>query len=98
MNIIEQALKELNEEGLFKGLKITEQGKKKAEEIIKSKRNYQDALFKTLWKKLKDEFYELDAEEFAIKVLKLEELLKKSGIDLYENFGRLNRNLKGIKK
>lgn len=81
-DIIERALKELNEEGLLNGNSITEKGKIEAEQILKSEPKLQNGMFKFFWKKLEPLFYELEPREFCLKVLELEGLLKKAGVDL----------------
>ena len=82
--ILKKALEELNAEGFLKGTKITEKGKAEAESIIRAEPRAKDKVFMIFWRQLESLFYELSPNEFCLKVLELEKLLKKSVIDLFE--------------
>ncbi|MBU1173336.1 MAG: hypothetical protein KKD44_27530 [Proteobacteria bacterium] len=82
--ILKKAIEELNQEGKLNGLKITEKGKIEVEEMLKHDGKSRKIIFNVFWKKLENDFYELSPREFALKLLKLEKLLKKSGIDLFD--------------
>lgn len=92
--IINKALKELNQEGLLNGLKITDAGKREVEGILKTDGRAKELILKVFLKKLENDFYETDFIEFCYKVLFLENLLKKSGINLFFEI----ENLKNSKK
>jgi len=81
---LKKAIKELNEEGLLNGTKITEKGKVEVEEILKEDNRCSEIVFKVFWTKLSNDFYEMSPREFCLRVLELEKLLKKSNIDLFE--------------
>ena len=82
--IIERAVKELNDEGLLKGTRITEEGKREVENILKSDGKAQEFVFNIFIKKLENDFYETDFLDFCLKVLKLEEIMRKVNINFYE--------------
>jgi DNA-binding PadR family transcriptional regulator len=81
---IKKALEELNQEGLLNGTKITPKGKAEVEEILRQDSKISDVVFNVFWKKLENDFYEGSPKEFVLKVIELERLLAKSGINLYE--------------
>ena len=85
----ERALKELQEEGLLEGNRITEKGKQEAEQILKSDKNSRKVMLSIFWKKLQDLFYKLEPRDFCLKVLELEKMLKKAGIDLEQELRNL---------
>lgn len=87
--IIKKTIKELNQEGKLNGTKITKSGKKEIERILKQDKGCRKIVFKILWKKLENDFYETEPKEFALKVLALEIMLKNSGISLAEEVEKL---------
>ena len=90
--LIEKAYKELNEEGLLNGNKITEAGKLEAEDILKTDEKIGKLMLDFLLKKLENDFYETDFLDFCLKVLSLENILKKSNIDLIEKIREKIKN------
>ncbi len=87
--IIKKTIKELNQEGKLNGTKITKSGKKEVERILKQDKGCRKIVFQVLWKKLEDDFYELQPKEFALKVLALEIMLKNSGVSLAEELEKV---------
>lgn len=82
--IIKRTIEELNQEGKLNGTKITKAGKREIERILKQDKGCRKIVFHLLWKKLENDFYELQPGEFALKVLGLEIMLKNSGVSLAE--------------
>ena len=74
-----------------------EMGKGDVERILKQDKGISKIVFQLLWKKLEDDFYELQPKEFALKVLALEIMLKNSGVSLAEELEKL-MELKGGKR
>jgi len=63
--------------------------KREVERILKQDNGTSKIVFHLLWKKLEDDFYELQPGEFALKVLALEIMLKNSGVSLAEELEKL---------
>ncbi len=72
-------------------------GKREVERILKQDKGTRKIVFQLLWKKLEDDFYELQPKDFALKVLALEIMLKNSGVSLAEELEKLML-LKGGKR
>lgn len=64
-------------------------GKGEVERILKQDKGTRKIVFQLLWKKLENDFYELQPEDFAIKVLALKIMLKNSGVSLAEELEKL---------
>ena len=89
---IKKAIKELQQENLLDDkLRITPEGKREVERILSNDNDdkCRDIVFKTLWNKLRDDFFETDARNFALRLLEFERLLAKSNIDLYSELKEL---------
>lgn len=90
-DFVNQAMKELNEEGLFNGNEITEKGRREfekgnpeVEDVIKNNKQLQTNIFLSFWNKLENSFYVSEPKEFSIRLLKFAVIMKRIGIDLQE--------------
>ena len=89
--IINEAIKQLNNEGLLEGTKITQQGKGTAESIIRDNEEIKDKIFKFFWLKIQNDFYETSPKEFCLRLLKIQKIFKNLNLDLFEKIQNFSK-------